>query len=814
MTDPNPGRDRILIVAPDQPDVRELLALLTGAGYGVSTVAGSQSALEAARVARPELILLDMGLSDADISGLSRGLKSVCAPDEVPLLLIAAPSRSSPAGTLAAAGAADHLSRPLEPGEVLARIATQMQLQTLRRQLAEKQAELQRREACHDEGVAYLEQSEARYRQLVENVSEVIYSADKNGVLTYVSPAVKSLLEYEAPEVVGRQMLRFMHPDDRQRMVQNLGRVLSGETVSNEYRLLTRSGATRWVRTSSRPALDDGRMTGVFGVVSDITQQREAEEARKKSERRYRQLLDALQEGIWVIDRDARTAFVNPRMAEMLGYAEEEMLGRHLFDFMDERGIEIARQNLERRADGVREQHDFELLTKDGRRVYTVMETSPITDEQGNYGGAVAGVLDITERRSVEQAAHEARAAAEKARNREAERRRETEWRREIAEGLQGVMAALNSNQPVHQVLAIIAEQARKSLADQTVAIYALRPADGTFLLQTAQGLQAKTVGPEPSLPGHQALSEAVATRRPVQCPAVTPAPQNTAAPPEDEGVYAGESFDVLAVPILVKDEVYGGMLFYGSESRTLSPEEIDLASAFCNQVALAVESARLREQAEQAAVNAERSRLARDLHDSVTQSLFSASLVAEVLATIWQKDPDEAIHSLEQLRRLTRGALAEMRAMLLELRPTALLESKLDDLLRQLAEAMAGRADVIVSPDAQPVPALPPDVQVTFYRIAQEALQNVAKHAEARHVALRLEASPPLEPEQATGDWRGQVQLQVSDDGRGFDPASVQANRLGLHIMRERAESIGAELTVETGPGRGTQITLAWQTG
>jgi signal transduction histidine kinase len=102
----------------------------------------------------------------------------------------------------------------------------------------------------------------------------------------------------------------------------------------------------------------------------------------------------------------------------------------------------------------------------------------------------------------------------------------------------------------------------------------------------------------------------------------------------------------------------------------------------------------------------------------------------------------------------------------------------------------------------------------VTFYRIAQEALQNVAKHAEARNVALRLEASPSLEPEQAAGDWRGQVRLQVSDDGKGFEPSSVQANRLGLRIMRERAESIGARLTVEARPSQGTQITLAWQTG
>jgi PAS domain S-box-containing protein len=709
--------------------------------------------------------------------------------------------------------------------------------------------------------------------------------------------------------------------------------VFAGETVSNEYRLLTRSGATRWVRTSSRPVLDDGRMTGVFGIVTDITEgkliserlvqqnrfltdvleslthpfyvidaesftiqvansaarqagmeggstcyalthgldgrcstpdhqcpveeikrtgrpatvehvhigpggtrrhvevrgyplldsegkvarvieyaldvteRRDAEERLARSEQRYRQLLDALQEGIWVIDRDARTTFVNPRMAEMLGYTIDEMLGRHLFDFMDGLGAEIGRQHLERRAQGIREQHDFELLTKDGRRVYTVMETSPITDELGRYGGAVAGVLDISERRAIEQAAQEAREAAAKAKSLETERRREAERRREIVEGLQGVMAALNSNQPLDQVLAIIEAQAGRSLAEQSVVIYRLRNSDGALVRPAVAGMHAARPDVDQPAPIREALSEAMATRRPVQCSGPSLGRQDTS------GVLSGAENrpNILAVPILVKDEVYGGMLFHSSESRWLSTEEVDLALAFCNQIALAVEGARLREQVERAAVTAERSRLARDLHDSVTQSLFSASLVAEVLAQIWQKDPDEAIRSLEQLRRLTRGALAEMRAMLLELRPNALLESKLEDLLKQLAEAASGRVDAIVSADIQPIPALPQEVHVTFYRIAQEALQNVAKHAQAGLISLCLEALPPLTPGQASGDWSGQVRMQIIDDGRGFDQASVQASRLGLRIMRERAESIRAGLAVEARPGQGTHITVAW---
>jgi len=1072
MADSDPGEDRILIVAPDQPDTQGLVSLLSGAGYGVGAAASAEAAMDAVHTSPPDLILLDLSLPEVEAGGLGRCLKSACTPDSVPILLIAAADQPAPVAMLAAREATDYLSRPLQPGEVLARVAMHLQLHAIRAHLADRNAQLEREVAGQGEIEKQLRRSEERYRQLVENVDEVLFAADERGVLTYISPLVEPLLGYAPPEVIGKHLSRFLTPEEWQRHAQeNLGKVLAGRAVSSEYRILTKSGATRWVRTSSRPTLEDERVTGVFGIVTDVTEQKlaaeriqeqnkflsgvleslthpfyvvnaddftilvansaarraglseggtcyalthgrskrcgspshpcpvqeirqtgkpvtvehihldaegmprhvevrgyplfdsqgrvtrvieyalditerkEAQEARDRSERRYRQLLDALQEGIWAIDPDAVTTFVNPRMAEMLGYTVEEMLGKHLFDFMDERGMEITRRNLERRAQGIREQHDFELLTKDGSRIYTLMETSPITDEQGNYDGAVAGVLDITarrraeealqkseallketqrmvrlggweldlathqvvwtdeverihevppgfrptlenalsfyhpqdrpvieaaiewaaatgepwdldlrfrtaagrdlwvravgraelqdgkivrlsgtfqditERRLVEQAALEAREAAEQARNEEAERREEAEKRREIAQGLEGVMAALNSNQPLDQVLALIADHASRLLAVQTVAIYRLQATEGAFVLQAARGLPLGCAG-DNALRIHQALGRSVTTRRPAQLFSTAPASQ---APPAttkgqdlrpDASPGAGGSWTGLAVPVLVKDQAYGAMLFYSPAPRTLSHDEIELAQAFCDQVALAVESSRLREQVEQAAVSAERSRLARDLHDSVTQSLFSASLVTEVLEQVWERDPAEAIRSLEQLRRMTRGALAEMRALLLELRPTALLDSKLDDLLRQLAEALAGRADLAVTMDVQPVPALPPEVHVTFYRIAQETLQNVAKHAEADRVTVGLAASFGLAPETTVMGWQGEVRLRISDNGKGFDPASHGAGRLGLRIMRERAEGIGANLIIDAGPGRGTRVTLAWQNG
>ena len=198
----------------------------------------------------------------------------------------------------------------------------------------------------------------------------------------------------------------------------------------------------------------------------------------------------------------------------------------------------------------------------------------------------------------------------------------------------------------------------------------------------------------------------------------------------------------------------------------------------------------RLYEEAHQVAASQERSRLARDLHDAVTQTLFSASLIAEVLPGLWENDPAEGRLLLGELRQLTRGALAEMRTLLLELRPAALVEANLGDLLRQLAESVSGRSGipVAVSLEGCPVPDLPAEVHVALYRIAQEALNNVVKHAQAHRVEITLRCS--REHEGAKPGVSVRVELRISDDGRGFDPATVSPDHLGLGIIRERASN------------------------
>jgi signal transduction histidine kinase len=136
---------------------------------------------------------------------------------------------------------------------------------------------------------------------------------------------------------------------------------------------------------------------------------------------------------------------------------------------------------------------------------------------------------------------------------------------------------------------------------------------------------------------------------------------------------------------------------------------------------------------------------------------------------------------------------------------------TSLNELLEQLTEAAIGRVQIQALLDLEPIPALPPDVHVAFYRVAQEALNNVVKHAEASQVIVSLRASPPVVTESA-GPWQGQVILHVRDDGRGFEPDAVARGRLGLAFMRERARSVQAVLTVDTQEGQGTQVSLIWQ--
>ena len=263
----------------------------------------------------------------------------------------------------------------------------------------------------------------------------------------------------------------------------------------------------------------------------------------------------------------------------------------------------------------------------------------------------------------------------------------------------------------------------------------------------------------------------------------------------ESEG--AGQTRAELAVPIKLGDRILGVLDIESDRVNAFDDQDLFTAQTLADQLAITIENARLYEQAQELATFKERQRLARDLHDAVSQTLFSASLIADVLPRLWERNPDEGRRRLEEVRQLTRGALAEMRTLLLELRPAALVDADLGDLLCQLAESITGRARIPVTVDVAGKCSPSPELKVVLYRIAQETLNNVAKHSGATQAAVILHCNPD------------KIELIIRDNGKGFDINTISPTSLGLGIMKERAKGVGASVIIESQPDQGTSVTV-----
>jgi signal transduction histidine kinase len=252
-----------------------------------------------------------------------------------------------------------------------------------------------------------------------------------------------------------------------------------------------------------------------------------------------------------------------------------------------------------------------------------------------------------------------------------------------------------------------------------------------------------------------------------------------------------------LAVPINIGDKLIGIMDIEADQPLAFNEFDVFTIQALADQIAIALENIRLYEQAQELATMKERSRLARDLHDAVSQTLFSASIISEVLPRLWEKNQEEGRRRLEEIRQLTRGALAEMRTLLFELQPAALADAELAYLLHQLAESITGRTRITVKVLVEGKCELPPNIKVALYRITQEALNNVAKHANATIANIKVTCQS------------GVTELSISDNGKGFDTAGVRPESLGLGIMRDRAQEIGADIEIQSVIGSGTTVTV-----
>ena len=246
--------------------------------------------------------------------------------------------------------------------------------------------------------------------------------------------------------------------------------------------------------------------------------------------------------------------------------------------------------------------------------------------------------------------------------------------------------------------------------------------------------------------------------------------------------------------PLLYRGRKVGGLLtFYGGA--VPADEELAFLQTLADQSVFAIENARLSLEMQDQAVLEERSRLARELHDSVSQALYGIALGARSARAQLDKNPERVAERLDYVLKLAEAGMAEMRALIFELRPETLQSEGLVVALNKQAAALHARHHLTVTTDLSDEPTLPVTVKGALYRIAQEALHNVVKHAKARHVRLALRQE----------DMR--AVLEVGDDGTGFDPRADFPGHLGLSSMRERAEMLGGTFRLESEPGAGTRL-------
>jgi PAS domain S-box-containing protein len=272
-----------------------------------------------------------------------------------------------------------------------------------------------------------LANSEKKYEALAESVNEITFTADAGGTVRYISPVVTRILGFDAKDIVGIRFNGLVHPEDLTGYASYYNKILNGSLDPFEFRIIDKKGTVHFMRASGKALTGKDGSKSVSALLADITQYKKAEEESRQNaeklrqseekyarlsenikelkgkEKRYNQLMEIALEGIWIVDETSNISYVNYKMAEMLGYTVDELLGRHIYMFMDERAIESCKQGIEKSRQGLTESRDFEYRRKDGQKVYATISTSPLADDKGTYTGSLIVVSDKTRARIAEE---------------------------------------------------------------------------------------------------------------------------------------------------------------------------------------------------------------------------------------------------------------------------------------------------------------------------------------------------------------------------------------------------------------------------
>ena len=463
----------------------------------------------------------------------------------------------------------------------------------------------------------------------------------------------------------------------------------------------------------------------------------------------------------WVA-ADGTILWANQAELDFLGYTREEYIGHPITEFHADQAV--IEDILKRLTAGEKlSNYEAQLRCKDGS-IKHVLISSSVRFEDEQFVHTRCFTLDITERKQAES--------------------------RMVL--LYELTAALSKAVTLQQVGEVIVEQVILKMGAQAGLVTLLNQDGNQLEVLDAEGYQESELKlwQSFSVDSPIPLAESVRSQQPLWLRSM--AEFQTRFPsvelqPERHHAWA-------AIPLIVENRIIGALGLGFATAQRFDKDDQRFMIALSQQSAQALERARLSEMARDQAVLEVRQQLARDLHDSVSQTLFTINTLAQTAPRVWERDPKQAQEQLEQLTSLTQGAISEMRTLLFELRPTMLVKIPLQELFMQLIAAAQGVNPITLTAQVELQQAVPEIDHMALYRIVQEGINNIVKHSHATEGRISLI------------ELDGQLQLRIWDNGQGFDPQTA-TSRMGLMGIRERAAAIGAVFKIVSQLGSGTEV-------
>ena len=645
-----------------------------------------------------------------------------------------------------------------------------------------------------------LRESEERLRAFTNALPDFAFVLDQEGQIVEVLTTHDSPLFYGNSVPVKGRYLYDILPIENADLILGVARSTIND---NESQILEHAinvqGKTHWFEERTSPMQDTlGNRTMVVWVSREISERKQAELERewltneiREKEERFRQVVSSISDHIYVTevfkDGSQVNLYLSPQIEKLTGYSWEKHMGDwNLWSSTaihpDDR--DIAAAQVERSALGEHSEVEYRLVQASGEVIW--VRDSATVHHDGRASHIVYGVVaDITERKQAEEEIKKLNAELEQ---------RVLDRTRKLA-ALYEVTSVANESFDLKVTIKRSLERSLMAMRSNAGAIHLLDDNRETLYLATQQGLPpevAINIGPTET--NGTLVDSVIEQNKPLHLSNLTTNPH---VPPE---IRTSGFHHYVGVPIRARGQLLGVLSVLGQEEQHFSEGEVALLTSIADQIGVAVENAQLQKHAEQAAVMQERARLARELHDSVTQSLYSLTLFAEAgNQLVENREPEGLKHNFTRISETAQQALKEMRLLVYELRPLGLKRGGLVEALRHRLNAVEGRVDVKSRLIADDLVDLPEALEEGFYRIAQEALNNILKHATATSVTIYLRLRG------------GQAELEVVDDGAGFDIDTVKGmGGMGLDTMRERAEKLGGSLTIHSQPGAGTTVKVS----